>query len=253
MELTAVLLFITTVAAIYGCIAINRKQAWRVSPAPMEVEMPISEAFAKIEKKMKEHTALPPSWCFKDRLENAYIVAELDYRDDSIKCSGSVHFDFSDPIKESTKIRWTCQSKTPLREQDIACIQGYISDWIRLILFPPPPVKIQTVWSNNLVVCRPLQYCFAKMYERLSTTNDLAHQWELIDIERDSKIQARLQHVELHNKQVRCCADVVFEFSEDGKNTILQWTYQITDAKNDTESTSLRYLTDEWIKLIFLV
>jgi hypothetical protein len=140
-----------------------------------------------------------------------------------------------------------------LGERDINSIQGYISDWIKLVLFPPPPAKIQTEWSNTLLVSKPLQYCFSKMLDRLSNTNDAAHQWELIDIETNGKISSRLQHIELHNKKLRCAANVDFEFAEDGKKTNLRWTYQITQAKSDTDSESLRYLTDEWIKLIFVV
>jgi hypothetical protein len=122
-----------------------RKPPPRISPLPQQFPLTLKKAYAKVNESLQEAPTANALWQVKEQIEEAYIIAQLNFGDDRSKPgdgSALVNVDFSETSSESTTITWSCEFKHWYDDSGVQDIQQFINTWLVETLSNPASAQI---------------------------------------------------------------------------------------------------------------
>ncbi len=247
----AVLFLVTSVAVVAG---ITRMSKPTRSPAPQIFDLGIDEAYQRILKLLSKEHVGAHHWTIEEAIDNACIITRLEYSETEalrlLNCNGVFNFDFKKIGDTQTMVRWFCTWDSWCDSAAIAKVEKLSDSWIKTALSDPghtiAPIILNTEVDSKL---NP-DMAFKRLLQRLSTSNDSTSKWVVHDYEKPSTILAKLDHLDLHKKQVRCSAEIKFAFNTNGIKTKLICTYTIDPKYSMEKIQPFKQLTDDWIQMV---
>ena len=233
----------------------------RAPPDPLQFQVPLARAYALVLEVMIAAKIDGYKWTIKDKVEDAYIVAQLNFRESKPQISGDamINFDFTEPAPEQVSITWSCEFLQHCDESVALKVEQAVAAWLKVVLAIPEheagtndpasglfsfdaPVEV------SLKSGYPREFAYIKVLQRVSKSETYT-KWKLLECHRSASITSEVMHKSL-KKDAFCTAKVNFEFSDNDEGSILLCTYAFNpDSDVDTLHDFLE-LTNAWLQLV---
>jgi hypothetical protein len=247
-----------------------RKPPPPISPSPQQFPIPLKEAYLRVNDRLQKAPPAKTIWTVKEQIEDAYIIAHLNFGDAGLKpgneVSAVVNIDFSNPSNELTTITWSCVFKHWSDESGIRDVQQFITTWLVDTLSdpaaalaagqsqgsepvnpiepaPPAPV-VKTVRSNY-----PREFAYLKLMQRISSAPQKNTKWKLIECNQGNRIVARLTYTATHKPEAVCNVHSTLDFEGDASSGTVKCTFVVSPESDTQIAQNFVVDTLKWMEL----
>ncbi len=237
-----------------------RRPPPRISPSPQQFPLALQTAYKKVNESLQKAQTANALWRVKEQIEEAYIVAQLNFGDDKLKQgdgSALVNIDFSGTSRESTTITWSCEFKHWYDDSGVQDIQQFIDTWLANTLSNAvaesggtdekqeqrlPVVK--TVRSNY-----PKEFAYLKLMQRISSAPQRNTKWKLIECNKGNRIVARLTYAAEHKPEAVCNVHSTLNFEGDASTGMVRCTFVFSDDSDAQIAQTFVEDNVKWMEL----
>ena len=242
-----------------------RKPPPRISPLPQQFPLTLKEAYAKVNESLQKEPSANAMWRVKEQIEEAYIIAQLNFGDDRSKPgdgSAVVNVDFSGVSSELTTITWSCEFKHWYDDSGVQDILQFINTWLADTLsnpasgqtagpasglassLAPSPSVVKTIRSNY-----PKEFAYLKLMQRISSAPQKNTKWKLIECNQGNRIVARMTYASPSKPDAVCNVHSTLDFEGDASTGVVQCTFVFSPDSDAQVAQNFAEVTAKWMEL----
>jgi hypothetical protein len=233
-----------------------RKPPSGLSPAPQQFQVTLEESYRRVNERLMDRDS-GKIWTLKEQIEDAFIVAQLNYRADKSKHSdvAIVNIDFSTSIEKTAIITWSCEFKQWCDESTTRQIQQFINSWITDTVSDSAHAERleQTPSVTRPVVEKirssyPREFAYLKVMQRISSAPEKNTKWKLVECNQGNSIIARAVYSPSQNLDAVCNVELTIFFEEDASAGVVKCVYHFSpDCDINTAQVFLE-VTQKWME-----
>ncbi|HEY9773037.1 MAG TPA: hypothetical protein V6C81_04445 [Planktothrix sp.] len=218
-------------------------------------------------------------WEIKEAVEDAYVIADLDYSDqknEQIRVKLKVEIDLKSLSPTSTSIRWSGQYEHWCDAQSVREIEGVVNDWISLKMSTPEVAAVRIVDQEpapELIVeshpepdpppplpsfesKRPTPLTYQRLRERILSYKASSSSWLIDDEKKNQWLLATFK-----TREETYSGELIFEGSlrvrfsfeaVDEGRSLVTWTYSLGESLvfHPEIVERIEKITEDWIKIV---